>query len=978
MYTSMIQNLKRYFTATMIFVLTLTVLAVNPAVVNAAGSISSFGVSQSVFDPNTESIDIDFTLTDNGKITLEVLDDDAPIKTLAFTQSMAGGDYSYTWDGTNNDGEKVLAKEYEVQLFYYGSDFAVFSNSIVKVDYVDEGNGTADLLTNVYADPTSFAPSDNENTDIHFTLVEDANVIIKIESGSGVLVKTLLNEDKNAGSYYSNWDGRNWAQSVVSVGTYNYTITAENENGGIDIETGTVEVVDEGAPELAPNITNDSVSLSPFDPNNEDTTINFTLDITAEITVKIYDGASVINTLRTESTMSAGDHSISWDGRDASGDIVNEGSYTYNILAENTYGFDVATGQIDVDYETVIDDVVISNAYTSPSEFDPSEGEETIIHYDLNTCAYVTIKVYKKSNGDYVDTLETNNYQCAGSHQKNWDGRDSSGDIATNGEYEIKVNAETYDGLSEDTEIEIVTIDDDFVSIDDPEITNVDVDPSTFDPSDNEEVQLTYELNTCADITVRVYNNDDDLIVTLRDDSYECSGVHHVYWDGEDRYNDEVVDGVYYFKITAINDDGIDNETIFTRVDTDGENISYDDPEITDVDVEDESFDPYNDYTRLSFRLNTCADITIEVRDEDNDTVREIIDDRYLCDGVHSYVWNGKDDSHDYVREDDYKFYIYARNDEGSDSAHAYVEVNYDNHIITYEDRCAGFIDVDERDPYCDAIEYVKAAGIFDGYSDGSFRPYVAINRAETVKVVLEGFDYNSMYTNIDFWDVATYEWYYNYLRTAVYYRIVQGYPDGSFRPAQTVNRVELLKVFLESSNVYVPSCSYQPYSDVPSNEWYTKYVCFAKTYNLMDVDYFNNFNPAKPMTRGDVAELFYRFNQRAIEDYYAEAPIPDDDLEITYLGINYDEFDPDSQTLRITFRTNERADITIKVYDDDNDVVRELWDDITKNAGSYTILWDGKDDDGDEVIDGDYTIKVVADNADGYDRERIVVEVND
>ena len=1084
----MVQNLKRTFTAAVIFVFALTLFAVNPAVVSAAGSVSSFGVSQSVFDPDTETIDIDFTLSESGKITLEILDNNAPIETLAFTYGVVPGDYSYTWDGTDRDGNKVAEKEYEIQLLYYGSDFALFESSFIKVDYADGGITTSsDLITNVYATPTSFDSSVGEDTDIHFTLSENADVIVKIETTSGVLVKSLLSDNKNTGSYYSTWDGRNWAGGIVSEGTYQYIITADNGNGETDSETGIIQVVDNGGTSgTIPVITADSANPSPFDPNEENTTINFTLNTQSDVTIKIYDGASVINTIRDNSTMTAGSHSVTWDGRDSSNNIVDEGSYTYNVLAENEHGFDAETGSITVDYETVIvdDDVFITNAYTSPSEFDPSEGEETIIHYDLNTCAYVTITVYDKSSGVYIDTLETNDYQCSGSHQENWDGRDDDYDIVANGEYEIKVHAENPDGSSEDTEIEIVTVDDDFVSYDDPQITNVDVDPYTFDPSDNEESELTYRLNTCADVTVRVYDNDNDLVITLKDDEYQCEGTYRTDWDGEDRYNDEVSDGIYYFKITAVNDDGSDTETVFTRVDLDGYNgDDDDDPEITSVDVEDESFDPYDDYTRLSFRLNTCADVTIEVRDEDNDTVREILEDRYLCGGAHSYVWNGKDDSHDYVREDDYEFYIYATNSEGSDSERIDVEVNYDGHTVTDEDRCAGFIDVDERDPYCTAIEYVEEEGIFDGYSDGSFRPYIAINRTETVKVVLEGFDYPERYSTINFWDVSTYEWYYDYLRTAVYHGIIEGYPDGSFRPAQTVNRVELLKVFLESSNVYVPACYSTPYADVPSNEWYTKYVCFAKSYDLMDADYFNNFNPAKPMTRGDVAELFYRFSQRdfdysydggtsydydddpeissmylsdysidrgdSVRIYYtlsesADVTVEiinddreiirtlindlsrtsgshsvtwdaedddsrdvidgeytvciearnddgydrdevnveigdesDGDLEITSFSLNYDEFDPYDQTLRITFRTNERADITIKVYDDDDDEIRELWDGITKSAGSYTILWDGEDDDGDQVYDGDYTVEIIVDNADGYDKDELEVRID-
>ncbi|MBU1445797.1 DUF2271 domain-containing protein, partial [Patescibacteria group bacterium] len=99
--------------------------------------------------------------------------------------------------------------------------------------------------------------------------------------------------------------------------------------------------------------------------------------------------------------------------------------------------------------------------------------------------------------------------------------------------------------------------------------------------------------------------------------------------------------------------------------------------------------------------------------------------------------------------------------------------------------------------------------------------------------------------------------------------------------------------------------------------------------------------------------------------------------LEITSLALNYDEFDPDNQTLRITFKTDETSDITIRVFDDSDDEVRVLWDGVNKSAGTYTVLWDGEDDDGDQVYDGDYTIEVVADNVDGHYKDSIEVSVN-
>ena len=49
----------------------------------------------------------------------------------------------------------------------------------------------------------------------------------------------------------------------------------------------------------------------------------------------------------------------------------------------------------------------------------------------------------------------------------------------------------------------------------------------------------------------------------------------------------------------------------------------------------------------------------------------------------------------------------------------------------------ADFPDVYPTNPYLDAINYVQAEGIVDGYPNGEYRPRHLINRAEFVKILV-------------------------------------------------------------------------------------------------------------------------------------------------------------------------------------------------------------------------------------------------
>lgn len=167
---------------------------------------------------------------------------------------------------------------------------------------------------------------------------------------------------------------------------------------------------------------------------------------------------------------------------------------------------------------------------------------------------------------------------------------------------------------------------------------------------------------------------------------------------------------------------------------------------------------------------------------------------------------------------------------------------------------CAGFPDVPADDPLCPAITYVRDRGIFEGYPDGNFKPDEAINRAETVKVITEGFDIPLMEddgTTLGFSDVIVGEWYMGYLRTAKEGGVIEGYPNGTFKPEQTVNYVEMMKIFLETAGADLIT----PPADAA---WYAEYVDFAKANNLVEYAQLD-----AGMKRGDVALLFYQWSLR-------------------------------------------------------------------------------------------------------------------
>jgi 5'-nucleotidase / UDP-sugar diphosphatase len=187
------------------------------------------------------------------------------------------------------------------------------------------------------------------------------------------------------------------------------------------------------------------------------------------------------------------------------------------------------------------------------------------------------------------------------------------------------------------------------------------------------------------------------------------------------------------------------------------------------------------------------------------------------------------------------------------------------------------FTDVPASHPNYEAIMDLKSRKIIEGYADGTFKPEQKINRVEALKIILLGskteIDQND--TSSKFPDTQASVWYSAILNTAVKLGIVEGYPDGTFKPAQTINLVEALKITqlsfnIDLSNIVVLT---DPYADTPKESWYAKYVQFAKDNSLIDADSQNKVYPDQAMSRAKLSELIYRLIKKIEEKTPAEIP---------------------------------------------------------------------------------------------------------
>ena len=102
----------------------------------------------------------------------------------------------------------------------------------------------------------------------------------------------------------------------------------------------------------------------------------------------------------------------------------------------------------------------------------------------------------------------------------------------------------------------------------------------------------------------------------------------------------------------------------------------------------------------------------------------------------------------------------------------------------------SSFRDVPDGKWYTTYVATLEKAGVIVDSKDGNFRPNDAITRAELASMLAQ-FANVTGGTNT-FSDVPATHWAASYIAAAVRSGWIQGYPDGTFRPEQTIKRAEM------------------------------------------------------------------------------------------------------------------------------------------------------------------------------------------
>ncbi len=162
------------------------------------------------------------------------------------------------------------------------------------------------------------------------------------------------------------------------------------------------------------------------------------------------------------------------------------------------------------------------------------------------------------------------------------------------------------------------------------------------------------------------------------------------------------------------------------------------------------------------------------------------------------------------------------------------------------------FKDVPKDSWYASAVALMEEKGIMKGFEDGTFKPLNQLTRGEFAAIASRFTDMQKLSTS-GFKD-ADAHWSKEYVANAVHYGFINGYDDGTFKPAGSLTRSEAVTIVnrmlgRSADKAYIDKNVKNPYTDIPDGYWAYYYIMEASTQHNYGYSDGVEFWSDKPVT---------------------------------------------------------------------------------------------------------------------------------
>lgn len=289
---------------------------------------------------------------------------------------------------------------------------------------------------------------------------------VAIDNSSGQVVRNIVQKQQPDLGFFARlfaarkdftlsktieWDGKDNSGAVVPDGTYAARLT-------VVAQDGTKQTTDIGnfiVDTQPPTVTISAPNGQYFNPKGTGPLSSFRIDQTNGTTEQLWTGQFLNasgQVVRTYTWQNSAPQSFSWDGRDSSGNLLPDGSYSYQISSTDQAGNQSQLYTINgivLNTETTPVNLTLTNPYFSPVAGSP-KPTTTI---EMSTSAKTPVINWKLSISSPAGQV-VQQWSGTGPFPSSelFDGKDSSGNLLPNGSYTVTFNTMFQNGnLGEQT-----------------------------------------------------------------------------------------------------------------------------------------------------------------------------------------------------------------------------------------------------------------------------------------------------------------------------------------------------------------------------------------------------------------------------------------------------------------------------------------------------------------------------------------------
>ena len=484
--------------------------------------------------------------------------------------------------------------------------------------------------------PKTYTMTGKNKAAFSFKTTSKTKVSLSIKDAHGKTVRKILSNKTSTGAKIStSWDGKSTSKKFVSTGSYKVEVKISNGSDSYYKST-MMKVVNHTKPAI---LVSGTYSYSP----NVSGKVTIPYELTQKVKVSAFvrdNAGKTVKKILSKKTISAGKHSIVWNGKTTKGRLVKDGTYEVVWSFTDSHNKKGKSKKVQLKVDSVRPTGKIT---LSSTLFKMNTKNTNTIKVNVKETSYMVVSVVNEK-GTIIKKL-INKKAIPGTITASWNGKNDKNQLVPEGTYRYFVQLKDMAG-------NLTKMNSTSLSLQDWRVPSIATGKDYYLKTKGL-MTIGYTLNKPGKVTIGIYQSGKRLS-TIKTDTAELAGQHSFTWNGTDDTNNQLNDGLYEFKIKVVDKYNI------TQIYSGNVHVELNKIEISYPAVV--MFYP-GEGSEVHYKLSRAANVTIEIYNQSNQKIKTIDQDKSVNEGSQYFSWLSGDE-----KDDTYYYVITAKNAYGQKS----------------------------------------------------------------------------------------------------------------------------------------------------------------------------------------------------------------------------------------------------------------------------------------------------------------------